>query len=73
MKQINKIYQVDINDLVFEGDTAVRMKRKYGKFKRKVTCIKAEPEDYPLTSGCAYILIALLLLCFVATVGMLLF
>jgi hypothetical protein len=34
---VSKIYLVDPNDLVFsdDGTTALRFKRKYGKFKRQ--------------------------------------
>ena len=37
--KIDKIYLISSNDCVFENDN-VRIKRKYGKFKRTVLRIK---------------------------------
>lgn len=39
-KEINAIYLVKVSDCVIEGDTIVRMKRKYGKHKRQVIKVK---------------------------------
>ena len=43
------MYIVDMNDLVFEGDTVVRIKRKYGKFKRAVVKIDSIKEENKTT------------------------
>jgi len=37
--KISKVYLLDQNDCVFENGVIVRMKRKYGKFKRVVHVI----------------------------------
>lgn len=37
--KISKVYLLDTNDCVFENGVIVRMKRKYGKFKRVVNVI----------------------------------
>lgn len=43
--KITAIYFLDANDCVFDGDTLIRMKRKYGKFKREVKCYKPNLKD----------------------------
>lgn len=37
-----KLYLICASDLVFEGDTAIRVKRKYGKRKRHSILLTAE-------------------------------
>lgn len=37
--KISKVYLIDTKDIVFENGAMVRMKRKYGKFKRVVHVI----------------------------------
>jgi hypothetical protein len=39
LTEIEKVYLLNLNDCVIDGDTIVRMKRKYGKFKRKVVVL----------------------------------
>lgn len=39
-KEIKSIYLMQISDCVFEGDTMVRVKRKYGKYKRPIIRVK---------------------------------
>lgn len=48
------MYIVDMNDLVFEGNTVVRIKRKYGKFKRaviKIDCGQKENKNHLKHTG----------------------
>lgn len=37
--KISKVYLINTKDIVFENGTMVRIKRKYGKFKRVVYVI----------------------------------